>query len=171
MDGTNYQSLINFTGTGGTANGHQPINVILSGGVLYGTTYHGGVPGVGFGNVYSANIDGTNYQNLVSFGDTSGTADSAQPAGSLVIGGDTLYGVGTSGGSYGKGNVFSVNGTNYQDLLSFTGTSGSAIGQSPYAGLTLSGTTLYRHDTNGRHVWLWQHLQRGRRRFRLSKPL
>ena len=60
-----------------------------------------------------------------------------------MIGGNTLYGVGSSGGSYGKGNVFSVNGTNYQDLLSLTGTSGSAIGQTPDAGLTLSGTTLF----------------------------
>ena len=49
------------------------------------------------------------------------------------------------GGSNGLGNVFSVgtNGSNFQNLLSFTGTGGASPGSSPSGSLTLIGMTLY----------------------------
>ena len=42
------------------------------------------------------------------------------------LGGATLYGMTQSGGTVGWGNVFSVstNGTNYRDLVPFSGTGG-----------------------------------------------
>ena len=78
MDGTNYQNLVTFTGTGGTANGSLPMGALtLAGATLYGMTYEGGIPnsnGTGAGNVFSVGVDGTNYQNLVSFTGSPGTA-------------------------------------------------------------------------------------------------
>ena len=55
------------------------------------------------------------------------------------------------GGANGDGSIFRIgtNGTNYQDLLSFTGTAGAASGQVPCGSLILTGTTLYGMTTNG----------------------
>ena len=72
------------------------------------------------------------------------------------------------------GNIFSVatNGTNYQNILSFTANGGTASGQSPFGGLTLSGTTfyamLYGGGSNG--VNSTARLQRGHQRDELSTP-
>ncbi len=145
LDGTNYQNLVSFTGTSGTADGYEPVGgVALGGATLYGMTYHGGEIGVGFGNVFSVGADGTGYQNLVSFTGGAGTANGGPPLGSLTLGGATLYGMTFSGGANGIGNIFSVGiGGSYQNLVSFTGTGGIASGQYPNGSLALSGTTLY----------------------------
>jgi hypothetical protein len=139
--GTNYQNLVSFTGSGGTANGEYPGGSLIVGGtLLYGMTLEGGA---GFGNIFSVGTGGTNYQNLVSF-PISGSAVS-DANGSLALGGTTLYGMTANGGNEGYGNIFSVgtDGTNYQNLVSFTGTGGTAGGGYPHGGLTFSGTTLY----------------------------
>ena len=148
LDGTNYQSLISFTGAGGTANGRAPMGgVTLAGAALYGMTYDGGIPninGTGAGNVFNVGVAGSNYQNLISFTGSAGTASGAQPFGSLTLGGAALYGMTRSGGADNMGNIFSVGvGGNYQNLLSFTGTGGAANGQYPDGSLVLSGTSLY----------------------------
>ena len=51
------------------------------------------------------------------------------------------------GGTAGQGNVFSIgmNGTGYQNLLSFNGTNGSQ----PFGNLTLIGTNLYGMTESG----------------------
>ncbi len=56
-----------------------------------------------------------------------------------------------SGGANGLGNVFSVgtDGAGYQNLLSFTGSSGAASGEYPEGSLILSGTALYGMTTDG----------------------
>ena len=66
-------------------------------------------------------------------------------SGSLTLNGTTLYGMTLQGGSNGDGNIFSVgiDGTNYQNLVSFTGTGGTASGSFSTWRLTLNGTTLY----------------------------
>ncbi len=119
----------------------------LSDATLYGMTYEGGIPnsnGTGAGNVFSVGVDGSNYQNLVSFTGSPGTANAAQPFGSLTLGGATLYGMTRSGGADGLGNIFSVDTSgNYQNLLSFTGTGGVENGEYPQGNLLLIGTTLY----------------------------
>jgi uncharacterized repeat protein (TIGR03803 family)/autotransporter-associated beta strand protein len=154
MNGTNYQNLVTFTGTSGTANGREPTGgLALAGATLYGMTYDGGIPnsnGTGNGNVFSAGVDGSNYQNLVSFTGSPGTANAAQPFGSLTAGGAEFYGMSRSGGAYGFGNIFSVDaGGNYQSLLSFTGTGGAANGEYPQGDVTLVGTTLYGMTRQG----------------------
>jgi uncharacterized repeat protein (TIGR03803 family) len=152
IDGTSFQNLVSFTGSGGTASGLNPWgNLTISGKTLYGMTQSGAANGIG--NVFSVGADGTNYQNLLSFTGTGSAASGGLPYGSLALSGTTLYGMTSglfSGVTY-SGNVFSVGtgGTNYQNLVNFTGTSGSASGRWPYGSLTLSGTTLYGMTQSG----------------------
>ena len=96
----------------------------------------------GYGTVFSVGTNGTNYQNLVSFTGTSGTANGSLPNGSLVLSGTTLYGMTAYGGVHGDGNIFSVgiNGSGYQDLYDFTG---GADGADPEGDLLASGGTLF----------------------------
>jgi uncharacterized repeat protein (TIGR03803 family) len=69
-------------------------------------------------------------------------SDGAMPYAGLILSGNTLYGTAYYGGSSGDGTVFAVhtNGTGFTNLYSFTGVSDGA---NPYAGLILSGNTLY----------------------------
>jgi uncharacterized repeat protein (TIGR03803 family) len=144
IDGTNYQNLDSFTGRTGSANGAYPQGgLTISGTTLYGMTTGGGP--TGGGNLFSVSTGGTNYQNLISFTITGGSAAGGAPTNSLTLSGTTLYGMTSNGGAHNWGNIFSVgtDGTNYQNLLSFTGTGGAASGIFAYDSLTLSGTTLY----------------------------
>lgn len=104
---------------------------------------HGG--GKGDGNIFSVGINGNNYQNLVSFTGTGGSASGLNPLGSLTLSNTTLYGMTADGGADSAGNIFGVgtDGTGYQNLVSFTGTSGSASGLVPFGSLTVSNTTMY----------------------------
>lgn len=149
-DGSSYQNVVSFTGTGGTANGYGPGNLTLSGTTFYGTTSAGGY---GYGNIYSVGVDGSGYQNLVSFtGEySSGTAIGVHPTGGLVLNGATLYGMTYGNGQYFPGNVFSVgaDGTNFQNLVTFTGGAGTANGFAPMGSLTLGGATLYGMTDSG----------------------
>jgi formylglycine-generating enzyme required for sulfatase activity len=141
--GTNFQTLISFTGSGGAKNGNLPRGgLTLSGTTFYGMTSAGGGSQ---GNIFSVGTNGSNYSNLVSFTGSDGTANGLSPYGDLTLSGTTLYGTTYQGGVNSRGNVFSVgiNGTDYHNLLSFTGTSGAVIGQHPLGSLTLSGSTLY----------------------------
>ncbi len=136
-------TLVQFTGSGGTASGWNPAaSLIAIGGTLYGMTGRGG--DIARGNIFSVGMDGTNYQNLVSFTGNGGTASGVYPWGSLIAVGGTLYGMTYGGGSNGWGNVFGVgtNGTNYQDLFSFTGP-GTASGYGPWRNLIAIDGTLY----------------------------
>ena len=92
------------------------------------------------------------FTNLYSF--TNGT-DGAGPAGVLFLSGHQLYGT-TSGGNSGGGSVFAVNinGTGFTNLHTFTANSGypsytNSDGDSPEAGLVLSGQTLYGTASQG----------------------
>ena len=107
---------------------------------VYGITSQGGANG--YGNIFSVGTDGENYQNLVSFTGTGGTANGENPLGSLTLAGTALYGMTSQDGTNGYGNIFKVgtDGTSYHDLVSFTGTGGTANGENPWGSLTLAGT-------------------------------
>jgi uncharacterized repeat protein (TIGR03803 family) len=128
--------------------------LIVSGNTLYGAAENGG--DAGDGTVFSVNTDGTGFTVLHSF--TSlypyGTnADGAEPFCTLVLSGNTLYGTARIGGAVGNGTVFSLNtdGTCFTNLHDFsypnydsdTGEDTNSDGGNPYAGLILSGNTLY----------------------------
>ena len=155
-DGTNYQNLVSFTGSGGTASGKAypyTSNLTLAGSTLCGMTELGGANSLG--NIFSVGTDGISYRNLVSFTGNGGTAIGALPLGSLTVGGTTLYGLTNSGGSNGDGSIFRVgtDGTSFQSLVSFPGGTQSALGETPYGSLTLGGTTLYGMTTNGNNIF------------------
>src|SRR6266478_1849743 len=119
--------------------------LLLSGSSLYGTTWQGNT--IGSGTVFAVNTDGTGFTNLYNVGSQAG----------LILSGNTLYGTADHGGSSGNGTVFAVNtdGMGFTNLHSFTATSGSdpnftnSDGANPYAGLLLSGDTLYGTASGG----------------------
>ena len=117
--------------------------LILSDNNLYGTTRYGGI--AGNGAIFVLNTNGTGFTTLHSFSATNASginSDGAYPEAGLILSGNTLYGTTTAGGTNGDGVVFSINtnGTCFTNLYSFAG---GGDGANPYAGLTLSGNTLY----------------------------
>ena len=131
-----FTTLHSFSG-GSDGSGPQA-GLILSGNTLYGTTVTGGNPGAG--TVFALNTDGTDFTALHGF---TGGGDRGNPYAGLILSGDTLYGTGVAG----NGMVFAVNtnGTGFTNLHSFTALINSTNigGASPFAGLILSGNTLY----------------------------
>src|SRR6266446_3607120 len=109
----------------------------FSGKTLYGTARAGGSSARG--TVFALNTDGTGFTNLHSF---TGASDGIGPSGGLTLAGNTLYGTAQGGGSSGAGTVFALNtnGAGFTTLYSFTG---GSDGRTPFAGLILSGDTLY----------------------------
>jgi uncharacterized repeat protein (TIGR03803 family) len=139
-DGTSFTNLHSFTGSDGA---EPEAGVVLSGGTLYGTVEGGGT--FGQGTVFAVNADGTGFTNLHNF---TGNSDGGLPEAGLILSGNTLYGTTQVGGAANAGTVFAVNtdGTGFTNLWSFAGGSG---GVAPYAGLILSGNTLYGTTTQG----------------------
>ncbi len=132
--------LTSFNGS----NGENPqAGLTLSGSTLYGTTYNGAADG--WGTVFSIPTTGGTPTIVASFSGPNGQ----HPFTSLTLSGSTLYGTTAGGGAgynpsagnYGNGTVFSVPSTGGTPtvLASFNGSNG----QYPYAGVTLSGNTLY----------------------------
>ncbi len=142
-----FTTLIQFTGTSGTANGSgSTCSLTVSGTKLYGFTDEGGTGG---GNLFSAGIDGSGYQNLVSFTGIQGPRSGDSPwFEAPLLSGTKVYGLTAFGGSNNNGNLFIVgtNGSGFQNLLSFSGGTG---GNLSYGGLTLSGTKFYAVTNQG----------------------
>jgi uncharacterized repeat protein (TIGR03803 family) len=97
-NGTGFTTLYSFTkvaqsfstgiGISTNSDGYTPgASLILSGNTLYGTTIFGGTNG--YGTVFQVNTNGTGFKNLYNF--SNGT-DGANPASSLILSGNTLYG-------------------------------------------------------------------------------
>jgi len=137
-----FTTLHSFNSTNDGA--YAAAGLIISGNTLYGTTYQGDTNGT----VFAVNADGTGFTTLHNFsatvydGSANTNSDGADPKGGLILSGSTLYGTANGGGTTGNGTVFAVNtdGTGFTTVHNFTGVSG---GNSPFAGLILSGSTLY----------------------------
>jgi uncharacterized repeat protein (TIGR03803 family) len=145
-NGTGFTTLHSFAALSNSTNaeGVNPLaGLVLSGNTLYGTAGNGGTSGKG--TVFKVNTDGTGFTNLHSL---SPNADGATPYAGLILSGDTLYGTTSAGGSSSNGTVFAVktDGTGFTTLHGFTATPApytNIDGAIPYAGLILSGNTLY----------------------------
>ena len=166
-NGTGFTTLHSFTAlsapfSGTNSDGAEPqAGLVLSGSTLYGTAYGGGTNGNG--TVFAINVDGSDFTNLYSFTAYPAghftNSDGANPQGTLISSGGTLYGTAADGGAGGNGTVFAVNadGTDFTNLYSFTALSSVYFnnfdGGNPFAGLVLSGNTLYgtthSEGTNG----------------------
>src|SRR2546425_5681279 len=153
-DGTGFTNLYSFTAASDyypsspNSDGASPwAGLVLSNNTLYGTANRGGSSG--WGTVFAVNTDGTSFMTLYSFtaldylNGNSANSDGAYPIGGLILSGNKLYGTGQNGGSSHNGTVFDVNtdGSGFKTLHSFTGY--PSEGAIPYAGLILSGSTLY----------------------------
>jgi len=140
-DGTGYLKLLNFAGV---TNGSYPYgNFSLTGGYLYGMTNTGGATNQG--TLFRIMPNGTGFAKLLDF---SGTANGANPYGSLISDGTSLYGMTFQGGANSMGVIFKImpDGTGYSKLLDFAG---SANGRSPWGSLFYDGTSFYGMTTVG----------------------
>jgi len=93
--------------------------------------------------VFAVNANGTGSTNLYNF---SGAEDDGSPVGSLVLSGNSLYGVASGGGPFGSGAIFALNtdGTGYTNIHNFAGDDGwNAVGSLVLSGNTLYGTAEY----------------------------
>jgi uncharacterized repeat protein (TIGR03803 family) len=140
-NGTGFTLLHTFTALFGgsltNSDGAAPnAGLILSGNTLYGTLLGGG--SAGYGTLYALNTDGTDFTTLYNF--TSGS-DGANPAGGLILSGNTLYGTTLNGGSSGNGAVFSFSLPLPQLALTLSGTNVILSWPLNAAGFTLQSTT------------------------------
>src|ERR1017187_9514417 len=112
----------------------------------------------GLGLIPAGRVTAQTFTNLHSFTllNNSTNSDGAYPYAGLILSGTTLYGTAVRGGSSSYGTVFAVhtNGTGFTNLHSFTAPSATSPytnsdGADPFAGLILSGNTLYGTATYG----------------------
>ena len=144
--GTEFTNLHSFV----YADGAGPVaSLLLSGGMLYGTTHTGGesASGPGAGSVFKLNLDGSGYTTLRVF---SGGHDGGDLAGNLVFAGNKLYGSALFGGASDYGTVFglSTDGVQLTNLFNFLPAAASipytnSTGAYPEGGLVISGGVLY----------------------------
>jgi len=152
-DGSGYTILYSFSAPATyltNSDGGAPWGgLILFGNTLYGTAAWGGSSGNG--TVFKVNTDGSGFTVLKTF---AGGSDGANPAAGLLLSDGTLYGTTSacnSGSSY--GTVFKVNTDgsgftvlkDFSPLVNYTNSDGAY----PYAGLVLSGNTLYGTTEDG----------------------
>lgn len=138
-DGSGYQTLVSFNGTG---NGASPKATLVSDGTfLYGITFQGGV--TGNGTLFRILPTGSGFVKLADF---SGSASGAQPEGTLLVIGSALYGTKSYGGPGRVGNIFKVDntGANLTNVYSF-----EVAGNNPVGDLVSDGTFLYSTTTMG----------------------
>ena len=145
-DGQDYRILYSFKTNGMDA--QSPYGRLCQGsdGLLYGTTWGGGVSN--WGTVFKLNTNGADYALLHSFCATPD--DGANPLGGVIEGADgVLYGATSSGGAAGFfGTVFGINkdGMGYKVLHSFDGSDGDAVAYS--APIEASDGALYGATIN-----------------------
>ncbi len=165
-DGSGFVTLHNFVGNdgavpggynnnispNGSLGGHQA-SLLLSDGMLYGTTAYGGP--YGQGEVFRIKTDGTGFTVLHAFGAQAGndnSPDGANPSSGLMLYGGVLYGTAAFGGTQDSGVAFSIkiDGTGFTvlhsfgtDIGTFSGATVPLDGLYPYSTLVLSGSKLY----------------------------
>ena len=140
--GADYAVFYNFN----PATSYSPmasITLSINDSAVYGTTkLGGGIADVGV--IFAVKVyPPISYKNLVVFN----TVNGANPEGSLLRLGDTLYGMASAGAKNSVGNIFSVdtNGNGYRDLFDFNGSNGA----SPNGSLIINGKTMYGMTNSG----------------------
>ncbi len=139
-DGSSFSSLYHFP-RGTQAASPTTLgggSLVVSGNAMYGTTTAGGT--LNTGTIFKSNLDGSGLTTLYSFGSTG--SDGSSPSGTLLVSGNTIYGVTPNGGTSNQGTIYRIDtdGSNYSVLHRFTS---FTDGQTPYGGLVISGNTLY----------------------------
>jgi len=135
-----YADVLNFNGY----NGSEPFgSLTLSGNVLYGTAYYGGINDSGC--IFSIRTDGTHYKDLFDFNGKNGMG----PNSPLTVVSGVLYGTANAGGAHDSGCIFSIdtNGKNFKDIFDFSGPNG----KNPYNSLVYNLGALYGVADGGVH--------------------
>jgi uncharacterized repeat protein (TIGR03803 family) len=155
-NGNNFTNLYSFTSldpvAGTNTDGAIPYGgLVLSNGILYGTTMAGGFGESGV--IFSIGTDGSAFSILHHFTAVDSTSrtntDGAKPVADLLLSGGTLYGTASAGGSGASGTVFSIRtgGSQFQTLYNFSavnpGNGTNADGAIPDGDLVLTGNSLY----------------------------
>ncbi|MFA5878375.1 MAG: choice-of-anchor tandem repeat GloVer-containing protein [Candidatus Staskawiczbacteria bacterium] len=100
VDGSGFTVLYDFI----NAAGNNPLgSLIIFDSIFYGMTSTGGSSLVG--DIFSVGVDGSGFTVLHNF--AGGVDDGANPYGSLVLSGSTLYGLTSIGGNANVGTIFS----------------------------------------------------------------
>lgn len=159
---SNFTALYNFTPLDPLAatniDGAFPAaGLVLSNGVLYGTTIAGGTGGNGV--IFSVGTNGLGFAVLHNFSATdplTGTnSDGAAPCAALALVGNNLYGTAAAGGVNANGTVFSVStsGTLFQTIHAFpvvdSSTGTNFDGAFPVAGVLPVENSLYGTTFSG----------------------
>ena len=138
-NGSNFFVLHQFDGSNGYS---AHASLLLTNGILYGTTDWGGKGYGSVGTMFSINTNGTGFNVIHSFDGFTELLhpDGSHPAGNLIMVSNVLYGTTSGGGDHDDGTVFSFNTNNVNPrvLYSFSGNPFN-----PYSGLVFSGNTLY----------------------------
>lgn len=135
-----------YEGTSGTTGKTPRGNLVLIGSHLYGVTNEGGLNGKG--TIFKIQTDGTNFEKLHDFDNTSFfQPGSYSGEGGLITDGTYLYGLTNRGGLSDMGVIFKIktDGTGFQKIFDFNGTNGSY----PVGRLTMVNNTLYGMTPNG----------------------
>ncbi len=144
-NGDNFLTLHAFSGSVSVPgnDGSSPMaELVVSGGVIYGTASVGGPTRQG--TLFRINTDGSGFATFDSLTNiVGGVLESA-----LILSSNILYGTTYGGGHSNSGTVFSIstNGSGLTELYSFTGTTDGA---QPTAGCLLSGSVLYGTTSAG----------------------
>ena len=140
-DGSDFKVLKQFTSFA-SVTGKTPLasGLVLSAGILYGTTKLGGTANAG--TLYRVKADGTGFAVLKQFAGNYSNGEAALPNGGLVQSGNTLYGMTSTGGAENRGTVFTINedGSGYALIKSFRELDG---GIPTDGGLVLGDGVLY----------------------------
>ncbi|HEY5047171.1 MAG TPA: choice-of-anchor tandem repeat GloVer-containing protein [Rhizomicrobium sp.] len=136
---TGADSVLHSFGNG-TDGRYPEASLIAANGMLYGTTYAGGVTGCGgpgCGTVFSIDPNTGAEKVLYSFCSQQNCADGANPFASLIDANGTLYGTTRAGGSADKGTVFSLDPSTGAEtaLYSFCSQQNCTDGANPIASL------------------------------------
>ncbi|MCG3149725.1 MAG: hypothetical protein PCFJNLEI_03190 [Verrucomicrobiae bacterium] len=143
-DGSAFQVLHHF---GSSLDGYQPVGgLVKDGSTLYGLTSNGGSNSA-IGVLFKIDTSGSGYQILRHF--DVANSGLLTPYGTPLLAGGRLYGMTRLGGTGSQGGIWAVDadGSNYQVLHNFTGT--STDGSQPNGSLIIDGTTLYGMAQNG----------------------
>ena len=162
-DGTGFINLHSFspayynpTGYYTNLDGANPLGgLILSNALLYGTAVYGGRAGQG--TVFAVPTNGDGFVTLHHFNLVARTpagaytnSDGANPAATLSLAGNLLYGTAQGGGSAGVGTVFVLgsDGSGFRPLHSFNTVIEGAAPVAPLAlaGQSICGTSSYGGD-------------------------
>ena len=144
LDGTGFAVLKEFSapayGSYTNSDGAEPGPLVLSGGVLYGATFEGGISGVGV--VFKLNVDGTDFSVLKHFAGNSSGGEYG-----LTLSGSTLFGALQSGGVEDYGTLFRLNtdGSGYAVFKEFTYEPDGAVPTS----ITIASNVLYGTTSDG----------------------